>query len=142
VEAALKLAPGNTPGIDALARYVRDLANAMRLRDFTIEASIESLTPPERARIYIHPSRKLVRVTFDDRRFFVCSRDEQRYTVIHELAHVPAIGAGSLVGVLMGQLAPPLRQVAEATWEREVESAIDHYASVIAPHLPLPAWAE
>lgn len=135
-----------TPGFTSeqqrsIGGYVRDLADAMGLRDWMILLAFD---PPvirgAIASIRLTYGRKVATIAFE-RDFATRTPGDIRHTVVHELVHViedPVTSVLQNAGPdLLGKIA--FLPLWEATRER-AELATDQLADVIAPFMPLIDW--
>lgn len=125
---------------EALSRYVRWVANAMELRDWTLDLQRR---PCDRGAIAsIHPTfgRKVADIYFDEH-FRTLVPEVQRHTVVHELIHCHLEPAANMVYKdLEEQLSKPADQIFWNGFNRQIEYGVDALANVIAAHMPLIEW--
>jgi hypothetical protein len=111
--------------------YVRELADLMGLRDWTVHVSPDLPDNPKHgAEADCTFGRKIVSVAFSDA-FFRTSRDSQRATVCHELVHAHIAQLHHLLH----------RILPDPQWEPyyvAMEYAVDAMAESWSVHLPLP----
>lgn len=123
-----------------LGGYVRDTADAMELRDWTIELMHDPCEDGAMATVNSPFGRKLARV-------WVCedfrerSAEEQRDTIVHELVHLHLESAASMVRTdLEEHLGKQADKLFFDAWRRLFEYGIDGLSAAIAKHLPLIDW--
>jgi hypothetical protein len=120
---------------DDLQRYVRQLADALRLRDWTIEVQDDPCDDDAHGQIKIAYGRRQAAIWL--------SRDnveleKVRHTVVHELIHChlePMRWSLNNAQEVLGSI--PFGIFAGAA-EDALELAVDGLADAIAPHMPLP----
>ena len=126
---------------EAIEEYVRELADALGLRDWLITVSSDSLDENAViAEIRCVNGRKRARISFASY-FKSLDLDVQREVVVHELLHVHWEGAWSVlrhdIADYLGQL---LYDHTMQSFRRQAEIGIDGIAHSIAHYLPLPKW--
>lgn len=115
----------------AFEPYLRQLADAMRLRDWTVEIEPEEPEDPnEQAHVVCIYGRKCARVRLSDG-FLTDAPEEQRQGLVHELIHCHFDMANQTALEAMPE---PVQDV----YRRLVEYGVDGLADAIAPLLPLP----
>ena len=123
------------PRRQAFAPYVRDLADRLRLRDWTIYVRDD---PPHDgeciASIHCVEGRKVANIRFNDP-FLDDSPEDQRHTIVHELLHCHVNGAWDYAVDTFAT------EDARRAFRRLAETAVDGLADAIAPLLPLPGIA-
>jgi hypothetical protein len=116
--------------------YVRELANAMGLRDWTISISV---APPSDenhiAANWATYGRKLQTLYLSER-FLDSSAEEQRATLVHELVHAQFAHLHSLALRLLTS------DGAKEAWTLAMEYTVDGIAEEWAKTLPLPFFAD
>lgn len=133
------MAPGLTaPQQRKLATYVRQIADALKLRDWQIIVANEPIpsTSGTLASCSTAYGRRCATISFHVT-FAALSPEIIRETVVHELLHCYLNSHTSLYGVrdLIGESA---WTVLAAAVHRETEYATDAIASAIAGFFPLP----
>jgi hypothetical protein len=127
--------------IDALAQYVRFLANQMKLRDWEFEVCYDPDLAGSAAKIEITSCRHEAALTISPR-FLESSPEEQRYALVHELTHAhlePLRDTVRTAESLLSQTWP----VIQANHDNAVEGAAHKLAACIAPYLPtFQTWLE
>lgn len=128
-----------------LSEYVRWVADVIGLRDWTFE-----LLPSEALEDTDGGKTLASCATADGRRFAVIRFDrgfkdtsptDQRDTVVHELVHCHLSNLQwQFENDLKVHLAPHVFMALNASFERNVELAVDALAGAIAKHLPLIQW--
>jgi hypothetical protein len=113
-----------------LAGYLRDLADRMGLKDWTIEVLADLCDDDSHADIRCIEGRKLAKVRFA-RDWREQTPETQRHTCCHELIHC------HFAAVHLDTLRK-LKSVDGETFMMHLEYGIDGMADAIAPHMPLP----
>lgn len=131
----------------ALVRYVRAMADALELRDWTVWVSIAEPGAPDRpdgkrwmATSESAPGRKDVEITFapDVREW---DRERLRQTTAHELIHAHFAPLVEMWRVdLHGHLGRESYVLFDASATRWLEYGVDALADAVAKHLPLIEW--
>lgn len=126
-----------------LEEYVRWMADAMELRDWTFTIAHE---PPDdqkfSAVVDCLYGRKRATISFC-KDFLTTHRPEQiRATVCHELIHCHFKSIEWAYNNLQGSMDPTLFHVIWCGIHDQLEFGIDAMADAVAKHLPLPKWAE
>lgn len=110
--------------------YVRDVANRMRLNDFEIGLGVDTCSEDSNAEIESFATKKLSRIYLSDNFLGECP-EEQRRIVVHELVHAH-------LHVVDGMIRKLLRTSEyELVWI-PLEVAVEDFARIIAPTMPLP----
>jgi hypothetical protein len=113
------------------APYLRDLADRMRRRDWTIDLKDGVPTDPQAAAsIHLTYGRKLATIRVSDD-FLDSTPETQRHYLVHELVHCH-IDAAWMIAM------DSIPQAVESAFKRMAEHAVDSLAETIAPLLPLP----
>lgn len=123
-----------------LHRYIRWVADAMELRDWTLVLSRIDAEDGDNGHINLTYGRKLatIRLCSD---FRTMEPEQQRHTIVHELVHCHLEPAHNMVGNdLEKMLGKPADQVFYDGFRRQAEYATDALASAIAKHMPLIEW--
>lgn len=124
----------------ARARYLRDIADLLGLRDWTVEAEHEPCPPDHLCEVRIPHERRELHVSFCSD-FDELEAVEQRHAIVHELVHPHLSGIWSAVEdgarEAFGGMA---YRVYAASVRREVERSTDALAAVVAAYLPEPEW--
>jgi hypothetical protein len=124
----------------ALSHYVRWVADAMELRDWTIHISNEPCEEHAQATIEPIYARKSACIRFG-RDFRELDPLEQRHTVVHELVHCHLESAKDMVFKdLEEHLGKPCDQIFYHGWNRQFEYGVDGIATALAKHMPLIDW--
>jgi hypothetical protein len=111
--------------------YIRRLADAMGLRDWTVGHDGREPYDDGRASAECVYGRKILWVRLSDD-FHADKPERQRQTVVHELIHAHFSAMNRF-------LREELDDRPFATYRLLAEYGVDALADVIAPHLPLPA---
>jgi hypothetical protein len=118
--------------------YIRDIADRMALKDWTILLSDEPADEESEATTFLTNGRKVAKVYLSSK-WEGRTPEEQRHTVVHEMVHphlYPLTNMGEDdIEPLIGKAAHTLWQ---ASFRRELEYAVDGLADAIAPLMPLP----
>ncbi len=122
----------------SLERYVRQVADGLRLRDWTVNVERDAPENPDAGgSVRIIYGRKLayIRVCSD---FASYTPQEQRHTVIHELIHIHLEPACNIV---LNDVREYLGRAADdllwSGFKRSMEYGVDGLADAVAPLLPL-----
>lgn len=124
----------------ALGRYIRFVADAMELRDWTFVLSHDPAPDDCHAHITNTYGRKLavIQVASD---FRSAPPEQQRQTICHELVHCHLESSTNMV---LNDLSEHLGKQADwLFWEsfkRQIEYGVDALASALAKHMPLIVW--
>lgn len=124
------------PRRQAFAPYFRDLADRLRLRDWTIvvkdgvPADADALASCE---CVYGRKRAAIRLSDD---FLDDAPEDQRHTAVHELLHCHLDDAYYFAANRMGT------EAEKEAHNRFTEKAIDGLADAIAPMMPLPGAAK
>ena len=120
------------PRRQAWVPYIRDIADRLRLRDWTVRVKDDG---PEgrddHASVQCVYGRKLANIRLSDE-FLGDDPEEQRHTVVHELLHCHLVDGWWYAH---GRLDDAGRDA----FTRFMEKGIDGLADAIAPLMPLPA---
>ena len=124
-----------------VATYLRDLADRMELRDWTVRFLHEPCGDGSLAECRVVYGRKWVDVQVCSR-FFDMPPDEQRQTLVHELVHCHFDAVEGVMRDARQAKAFPkrARRVVEHAQHRAVEHGVDAVAEALAPHMPMPPW--
>lgn len=130
---------------DALADYVRDIADRMHLRDWAVLVSDDPDDAPEDG---IDDERcATFRGTLGRRAAFIwinrewweqATPEERRQTIVHELIHAHEHASREVVIHALTVYPRRTAEVLQGIYDVQAEYAIDTLADVIAPYLPLP----
>lgn len=122
----------------AVEDYLLELISILRLRDWHLELDwsrpadddcYASITP------YPDSRRAVVRI---GELFLHLDADEQRSTLVHELAHCHLFALHHLADrILQVALCEPAQAVAETALQAEIECTTDALADVLAPMCPV-----
>lgn len=121
------------------SRYVRDIADRMRLRDWTVTLSDEHPDDKEAdadARVTYGRRCLTLRLARD---FAVESPEDQRHTVVHELIHAHLFPIDWTVNSIGNHLPLAALDILKGALSDDIEVGVDALADVIAPFMPLPA---
>lgn len=122
------------PRRQVFAAYLRALADALRLRDWTIRLSDEPAGPGDSADVACPYGRKLATVRLGES-FLDDAPEEQRHTLTHELIHCHLMPAWEVA-------CEGLEPAAVAVFRRLAEYGVDGLADAVAPLMPLPGRDE
>lgn len=127
---------------DALGRYVRDMADLMGLRDWTVGIASD---PPEddeaNASVEVTFGRRYAMIKFSAT-WTERAPEEMRQTVVHELAHCHLWSMNQRICDLHNLLGTGTYEVMEKAYRENLELAIDAIAQAWAETLPLPVKAD
>ncbi len=122
----------------ALAAYVRDTANRLALRDWTVALNVGPLREADHnGQVECVYGRRYAVVTVPpdfDRQ----PRETQRHTVVHELVHCHLDPLRLVVENLETNLGDALYGVTMGTHRDATEYATDALADAFSPLIPLP----
>ncbi len=121
-----------------LSGYIRDLADAMGLRDWSISLGrYISDTGEYRAQITLHRQKDEAEVELSEA-WFGRTPEEQRQTVVHELLHIHTARLCRTLTRFTEQVGGELATYLAKEHDEEEEIVIERLARVLAPYLPLP----
>lgn len=120
--------------VDLWAGYVRFVADRMRLRDWSFDIAYDCDLSGSDARIDVAPNRRFGLIRLSPR-FFASGTVEQRYAVIHELAHPHFHRLRESIESARGLLSQSW-PVVEATHANAIEDAAHEFTAMLAPFLP------
>lgn len=124
----------------AAERYIRRIADELRLRDWTVLLDPEPSSEGTSATVTpIYGRRRAIVYLSAD--FLETSAEEQRHTVAHELIHLhlePC--SATILNDLQAPLGENADTILERVYMRHLEYAVDGLADAVAPMLPLPPW--
>lgn len=124
----------------ALGRYLRWVADAMELRDWTVTLGDGVCEDHLEAEALCTFGQKDIGITFGAE-FRDRSAESQRETVVHELVHAHFDACWKMVqGDLADALGKPVYYVFCDSYRRAMEYAVDGLSKSIAKHLPLIEW--
>lgn len=125
-----------------VGRYMRWVADAMELRDWTMELSHEPADKDAYASIRATYGRKVALVDLCDN-FRTLDADKQRHTIVHELVHCHLESAANMVfRDIEDFLGKQSDQIFYNGFKRQIEYGVDALASAIAKHMPLIDWED
>jgi len=121
----------------ALLEYVRAVADSIGLRDWEIAIDLDSTPAPDHeAEIgTTDGQRAVVSVAAD---FWTSTQEKQRRTIVHELCHLPLDRIRTSGGIAQQAMSPDAYRLFEATIQAAEEHAVEHFARVLSPLLPMP----
>lgn len=130
-----------------LGAYVREIADRMGLSRYYFNLSHDE---PEdassgfavRAKVTYNFQTLEATLFFGDVFFTDCTPVQQRHTIVHELCHVVEIPRMGAIHVLRNDpsISIQLWNLWESSYDLQRERAIDHFAGLITPSMPLPCW--
>ena len=132
---------------EKLGDYVRQCADLMGLRDWTIFTSSDPAEEPDdgfddaRCATFAGTfGRKGAAVWVNHEWWAGATRDQRRQTIAHELVHAHLHIARSTVATILGGLCTTKKQqeTLQALYDQQEEYAVDALADVAAKTLPLP----
>lgn len=128
---------------EAYSRYLRDLADALLLRDWEIELDRDRADAGAWACVHVLDVENFARVRVDWPAFFHRSPEERREWLTHELVHCHLDRPQRVVGQLAEQFADNTAMAfASEAHEKEIEVCTQRLARILAPLLPLPPETE
>jgi hypothetical protein len=124
---------------DYWQRYVRDLADRMRLRDWHITVTTD---PPDKenaaAQVVCTYGRKIAELRLS-KEWAGYTPTEQRHYMTHELVHCHLdVPWAMVIDDMKGVIGNQAHEVLVWPFARAMEYAVDGLAEVIAPSMPLP----
>ena len=124
-----------------LGEYIRSVADAMELRDWTLELSHG---PPDLedsfAEVTPTDGRKIAVIAFCEE-FRRLEPTKQRMIVVHELVHChTAMVQHQVERDLEKHLGLPVDRIFFHSFRRNLEYAVDGLTHALAKHLPLIEW--
>lgn len=130
---------------DALADYVRDIADRMHLRDWDIRVSDHPDDVPddgvddERCATFSGTLGRRAAFIWINREYWEqATPEEKRQTIVHELIHAHEHASREVVIQVVTVYPRRTADVLQGIYDVQMEYAIDTLADVIAPFLPLP----
>jgi len=130
---------------DAIADYVRDLADRMQLCDWSLSISLDPDDEPDDgvddARCGTFQGtlgRRHGAIWLNPEWWAGATPEERRQTCVHELIHAHEHGAREIVIHTVSLLPARTAEVLQAIYDVQAEYAIDALADVIARSMPLP----
>lgn len=134
---------------DALADYIRDLADRMLLRDWVFFVSDDPEDCPddgiddERCATFRGTLGRRAGAVWINREWWASATpEERRQTAIHELIHAHEHASREIVIHAVTVYPRRTADVLQAIYDVQMEYAIDALADVIAPFMPLPPEPE
>jgi hypothetical protein len=125
---------------NALARYIRWVADAIELRDWTITLDDEPCDPDYNARVDCSEGRKHATIAFHAK-FREMDPEDQRQTIVHELVHAHHAVTWRMVQTdLLRPLGQETYGVFVDSYRRAMEYCVDATADALVKHLPLIRW--
>lgn len=126
-----------------IAEYVRDLANRMELRDYSLLVSIAEEDRPDdeerNACAIFTIGRRYVFIWFDPNYVARATPQELRQTAVHELIHCHFQPAREVaINAVVAAFKKPGRTALLGTYENAQEYGVDAIAEALAPFMPLP----
>lgn len=137
------------PRNEALADYVREIADRLLLRDWTINVSDdpadeleEGIDDPRCGTFSGTLGRRAANVWINRGWWDEATPEERRQTVVHELVHAHEHGAREVVINAVSGYKRRHAEILLAIFDAQSEYAVDALADVIAPSMPLPPEEE
>ena len=128
------------PERKVLGEYVRQVADEMELRDWTVTIGYENCEDHLEGTAEVTYGQRNIAIEFG-KNFRDRSREEQRETVVHELTHAHLDVCWKMVqSDLAEALGKPVYYVFCDSYRRSMEFATDALAKTIARHMPLIDW--
>lgn len=124
----------------ALGEYMRNIADVMGLRDWTLNLLHEPCDDDCNAQVRLIYGRKVadIRVSEAFRSF---DPERIRRTVVHELIHFHFAACSNLIEHdLSGHLSKQALNIFFSAWVRDFEYGVDGLATAVASSLPLIEW--
>lgn len=130
---------------DALADYVRDIADRMHLRDWSILVSDDPADVPddgiddERCATFSGTLGRRAAFIWINREWWEqATPEERRQTIVHELIHAHEHAAREVVIHALTVYPRRTADVLQGIYDVQNEYTIDTLADVITPFMPLP----
>lgn len=123
-----------------LLKYVRSMADTLGLKDWTITISPDPVEKSANAsaQVTCPAGAKIADIEFGAD-FASKSREEQRWTVVHELVHLHFEPMALMTEeVAKKTMSPEAGSVFSAAFIHELEYGVDGVAVAVSPLLPLP----
>jgi len=121
-----------------LTRYVRDVADLIKLKDY--EIMLDFSAPAEsdcHAEIYPHEQMSYARIRFSSD-FKTLPAEDIRYYVVHEICHLHFVGFADVLESMTTHLPMAVYQSLLNSHEKVEERTVDNLAKVICQFMPLP----
>jgi hypothetical protein len=123
----------------AYSAYLRELGDAMLLRDWVIDLDRTCADSDTWAQVTVYDHENGCRVYLRWPHFFTESREDRREWLVHELLHPALDRQHRVVHQLAEQLPENAAcQFAKKAHRKEVEICVQKLARIIAPFMPLP----
>jgi hypothetical protein len=123
-----------------LASWLRVCADRMWLNHWTLRLWHEAPETDAHASMAATEGRVFASFRFDNAIFEMDPSDARNH-MAHELCHVLFEPASQMVDHdLKGALADQAHRLFRDGFRRQVEVAVDHLATIVAPQLPMPPW--
>jgi len=123
-----------------LARWLRESADKLLLNNWTLRLWHEPPADDAHASVFATTGRVYAAFRFDNAIFEVSPEDARNH-LAHELCHVLFEAPTQMIEHdLNGLLADQTLTLFKSAYRRQMEFAIDHLASLVAPLLSLPPW--
>jgi hypothetical protein len=127
--------------VDHYAAWVRGLADAMGLRDWTVTVKHDEhgkeLDEDAYAQVVVTYGQQHAAITLSHD-IMTATEDHKRWVVVHELVHCHTDQTMHVLVAMKDGLSPEVYRLAEATHRRACEQATDAIAKSWAKFLPMP----
>ena len=121
-----------------LTRYVRELADLLKLKDYEIMLDFSAPADQDcHAEIYPHDQMSYARIRLSSD-FTRLPSEEIRYYIVHELVHLHFVGFPDVLESLTTHLSMAVYQSLMQSHEKAEERTVDNLAKILAQFLPLP----
>jgi hypothetical protein len=126
----------------ALAEYIRWVADALELRDWTITLDHEPCEEHLMGHVHCTNSARNLSIAVNAS-FLDYTPEDQRETIVHELVHAHWETCWKMIqGDLGDALGKPVYYVFCDSYRRAMEYGVDGLAKALAKHMPLIEWPE
>lgn len=122
---------------EALSAYIRELGDALLLRDWDLKLSRAFCDDSNHATISLHNAKNQGEV-FLGRDWLARTPEERRQTMVHELLHAHTARLCRTMTRLQENDSRDLIEYVDAAFDNEEEIFIDTLSRILAPFLPLP----
>ena len=125
----------------ALNAYIRDLADRMELRDWSIYVKRKACRATAAAAVRCIYGRKIFQIKLGPD-FWTASPERQRHYLCHELIHVLFWGIEQAMADATAHRPKHWVGMLATTVRNAEEYGVDAVAAIIAPFMPLPGESE
>lgn len=123
---------------EAIAAYVREIADLVELRDWTFDLNWEPLPNDVQGAMFPTFGQKRPTIRFGTD-FLEVGPERQRHIIVHELVHCHLEPSTNLIdNTLPDLLGSTAYRIFDDAFVQDLEFATDALATALAKHLPLP----